>query len=63
MSFDLLSDESILRYHDNIRSMLTLEIGADGRALLGEQARKRARNIEDELMRRGIAFEAIMFPD
>jgi len=42
MSLSSLSDESILRYHANMRSMVALDIGVD-RSLLGEQARKRAK--------------------
>ncbi|MGX9390485.1 hypothetical protein ACWX0K_07270 [Nitrobacteraceae bacterium UC4446_H13] len=59
MSLSSLSDESILRYHANMRSMVALDIGADGRSLLGEQARKRAKALENELTRRGIEFEPI----
>jgi hypothetical protein len=59
MSINLLSDESILRYHANMRSMVALDVGTDGRSLLGEQARKRAKAIENELTRRGIEFEPI----
>ncbi|MGB6080267.1 MAG: hypothetical protein WBF99_12485 [Xanthobacteraceae bacterium] len=63
MSLAALSDESILRYHSNMRSMVALDIGVDGRTLLGEQARKRARALEDELTRRGIDFEPIVWPE
>lgn len=63
MSLNLLSDESILRYHNNMRSMVALDIGVDGHTLLGEQARKRAKALEDELTRRGIKFEPIVWPE
>ncbi|MBN8979437.1 MAG: hypothetical protein J0I08_23510 [Rhizobiales bacterium] len=63
MSLRELSDESILRYHANVRSMVALDIGVDGRTLLGEQARKRAKALEDELTRRGIEFEPIVWPE
>ena len=62
MSLTALSDESILRFHGNMRSMVALDIGVDGRSFLGEQARKRARDLEDELTRRGIDFEPIVWP-
>jgi hypothetical protein len=42
MSLTLLSDESILRYHADMRSMVMQNAGVDGQSLLGEQARKRA---------------------
>ena len=61
-SLNLLSDETLLRFHSNMRSMLALKIGVDGYTFLGEQARKRARQIEDELQRRGIAFDPLVFP-
>jgi len=63
MSLSPLSDESVLRYHTNMRSMVALGIGVDGRTLLGEQARKRAKTLEDELTRRGIDFEPIVWPE
>ena len=62
MSLHLLSDETILRFHVNMRSMVGLDIGVDPYTLLGDQARKRAKNLEDELTRRGIAFEPIVWP-
>jgi hypothetical protein len=46
-----------------MRSMVALDIGLDGRTLLGEQARKRAKALEGELTRRGIEFEPIAWPD
>jgi hypothetical protein len=62
MSLAALSDESILRYHANMRSMVALDIGVDRYTLLGEKARKRAKTPEDELTRRGIEFEPIAWP-
>ncbi len=63
MSLSSLSDESVLRYHTNMRSMVALGIGVDARTFLGEQARKRANALEDELTRRGIDFELIAWPE
>ncbi|MGB3487199.1 MAG: hypothetical protein WBA62_03780 [Xanthobacteraceae bacterium] len=63
MSLSSLSDESILRYHANMRSMVALDIGADGCTLLGEQAKKRGRDLENELRRRGISFDPIGWPE
>lgn len=63
MSLSSLSDETILRYHANMRSMLALGIGVDRDTVLGEQARKRAKTLEDELARRGIEFEPIIWPE
>lgn len=63
MSLTFLSDESILRFHGNMRSMVALDVGVDRYTLLGEQARKRARALEDELVRRGIEFEPIIWPE
>ena len=62
MSLAALSDEAILRYHSNMRSMVALGIGVDGCTLFGGQARKRAKTLEDELTRRGIDFEPIVWP-
>ncbi len=62
MSLSSLSDESILRYHANMRSMVALDIGTDRYTLLGEQARKRAKALEDELTRRGIEFAPVAWP-
>lgn len=59
MSLDLLSFESILRYHVNVWSMVALDIGTDDFTLLGEQARKRCRSPKDELRHHGIAFKQI----
>jgi hypothetical protein len=61
-SLTLLSNETLLRFHANMRSMLELDIGIDRYTLLGEQAKKRARQIEDELQRRGVAFDPLVFP-
>lgn len=63
MSLSSLSDEAILRYHSNMRSMVALGIGVDRHTVLGEQARKRAKTLEDELTRRGIDFEPIVWPE
>lgn len=46
-----------------MRSMVALGIGVDARTFLGEQARKRAKALEDELTRRGIEFEPIAWPE
>ncbi len=62
MSINLLSDESISRYHFNMRSMVALDTGTNDLFLLGEQARKRARDLEEELRRRGIDFDPIVWP-
>ena len=56
-----LSYESILRYHAKMRSMVALDIGTGGYTLLGEQARKRAKALEDELTRRGIEFAPVVW--
>jgi hypothetical protein len=45
-----------------MRSIVALDIGVDRYTLLGEQARKRAKTLEDELTRRGIDFEPIVWP-
>ncbi|MGB5902530.1 MAG: hypothetical protein WBH00_06720 [Xanthobacteraceae bacterium] len=63
MSLSSLSDESVLRCHTNMRSMVALGIGVDRHTVLGEQARKRAKTLEDELTRRGIDFEPIVWPE
>jgi len=63
MSLHLLSDETVLRFHANMRSMVALDIGVNRYTLLGEQARKRAKTLEDELTRRGIDFEPIVWPE
>lgn len=57
------SDEAVRRYHFNLRSMAAIGIGTDDQTMLGEQARKRAVDIEAELLRRGIAFEPIAWPE
>lgn len=59
MSLALLSDESILRYHANIRSQAALDCDVKSVALLGSLARDRARSLEDELRQRRISFEPI----
>jgi hypothetical protein len=41
---------------------VVLNAGVDGQSLLGEQARKRAQDIENELNRGGITFESIVRP-
>lgn len=61
-SLSLLSDETLLRFHANMRSMLALDIGVDRYTSLGEQARKRAKSIEDELQRRGVAVDPLIIP-
>jgi hypothetical protein len=61
-SLTLLSDETLLRFHANMRSMLALDIGVDRYILLGEQARKRAKSIEDELQRRGVTVDPLIIP-
>jgi hypothetical protein len=62
MSLSSLSADSILRYHANMRSIVALDIGVGRYTLLGEQARKHAKALEDELTRRGMEFEPIVWP-
>jgi hypothetical protein len=38
-------------------------IGVGRYTLLGEQARKRGRDLEEELRRRGITFDPIVWPE
>jgi hypothetical protein len=38
-------------------------IGVGRYTLLGEQARKRGRDLEEELRRRGITFDPIIWPE
>jgi hypothetical protein len=45
-----------------MRSMVALDIGVGRYTLLGEQARRRAKALEDELTRRGIDFEPTVWP-
>lgn len=63
MSLALLSDESVLRYHANIRSQAAQDCDVNGVAMLGSRARDRARNLESELRRRSISFETIVWPE
>jgi len=63
VSLSFLSNEAILRYHANMRSMVALDIGVDGRTFFGELARKRAQYFEDEMTQRGIYFEPIVWPE
>jgi hypothetical protein len=43
--------------------MAALDIGVDGYTLLGEQARKHAKALENELARRSIDFDPIIWPN
>jgi hypothetical protein len=42
---------------------VALDIGADGCTPLGEQAKKRGRDLKNELSRRGISFDPIAWPE
>jgi hypothetical protein len=63
MNLEEQSDDAVLQYHAEMRLMVEADIGFEGHRLLGEQARRIAREVEDELTRRGIEFEPIAWPE
>ena len=62
MNVEEQSNEVVLQYHAKTRAMVEADTGFEGHRLLGEQARRIARQVEDELTRRGIDFEPIVWP-
>jgi hypothetical protein len=63
MSLSKVNNETLLRYYHNIHSMVALASGTDLGLVLGEAARKRARDIEEEMTARRLTFIPLVWPD
>lgn len=62
-NFKSLSDESILKLHVSIRREVEADNALGGRyRLVGEAAKERAWQLQDELCRRGMSFTPIKWP-
>jgi hypothetical protein len=63
MSLSALSDESLLRYYEQIRAHVSADIRAGGPHLAGATAKERADHLLAEIRRRGMAVTPIYWPD
>ncbi|WP_024519343.1 hypothetical protein [Bradyrhizobium sp. Tv2a-2] len=60
MAIQDLSDESVLKFYENIRQQVSADMQAGGKhRLLGETARQQAQRLGDELDRRRLRFTPI----
>ena len=64
MKVNLLTDETVLVYHEQIRDQVALDASSDGKQrLMGMAARERANTLLDELRRRRFVVSPIEWPD
>ena len=62
MGIEILSDESLLTLYENIRQQVSADIRLGGRHwLVGEPARRRAERLREEIDRRGLQIDPIIW--
>lgn len=62
MSFDKLSDASLLHLYENIRQQVEADTNNDRYHFLGEAAKQRAEEIRSEIDRRDLFASPINWP-
>ena len=62
MGIELLSDESVLRFHEDIRQQVAADL-ATGNGFMGEAAKQRAERLRIEIDRRRLRFTPIEWRD
>ena len=64
MGIELLSDESVLRFHEDIRQQVAADLGAGNRyRFVGEVAKQRAERLRIEIARRRLRCNLIEWRD
>lgn len=64
MKVNLLTDETVLVYHEQIRDQVALDASSGGKhRFMGLAARERANALLDELRRRRFVVSAIGWPE
>lgn len=62
MGIEILSDESLLTLYENIRQQVSADIRLGGRhQLVGEAAKRRAERLREEIDRRGLQIDPIIW--
>jgi hypothetical protein len=59
MSIETLSDESVLRFYENIRVQAAADGACGGHLLLGDTAKQRADVLREEIERRRLRADRI----
>jgi hypothetical protein len=60
---DLLTDETVLVYHEQIRDQVAADSTGGNYRFMGLAAKERANNLLDELRRRRFVVSPINWPD
>jgi hypothetical protein len=63
MDLTVLTDETLLRYYENIRAHVSADIRSGGHHFLGRPARERANLLLVEIQRRKLSITPIYWPD
>jgi hypothetical protein len=64
MGIELLTDESVLRFYEDIRQQVAADLGAGNRyRFMGEVAKQRAERLRIEITRRGLKCDPIEWRD
>jgi len=58
----VLTDETLLRYYEDIRAHMSADIRSGGRSFLGQAAKERADILLTELRRRSLSVTQIYWP-
>lgn len=62
MGIEILSDESLLTLYENIRQQVSADIRLGSRhRLVGEAAKRRAERLREEIDRRGLQIDPIIW--
>ena len=54
MDLEPLSDESVVRYYEAIRTQVAADLGAEGHRFVGQHVKDRAAALLTEIRRRGL---------
>jgi hypothetical protein len=63
MDLAVLSDETLLRYYEDIRVHLSIDIRSGGHRFLGQAAKERANLLLMEIHRRQLSVTPIYWPE
>jgi hypothetical protein len=62
MDISVLTDETLLRYYEDIREHVSADIRSGGHHFLGQAAKERADILLTEIRRRGLSITPIYWP-
>ena len=64
MGIDFLSDESILRFYEDIRQQVAADLATENRyRFMGEAAKQRAERLREEIDRRRLRYNPLKSED